>query len=193
MPPVMHSFLSLPADFRSPEVALHFAELEDQTVRLFEHLSDLTPDALAWQPAPGRNTIGMLLAHLAVVEVFWIDIGVRGLTDTECASVLGLDFATGDGMPCPPDGAPPAHLNGRDLDGYRALLARARAHVASHLRGLDDAALTVARTRTRRDGNRQDYDVRWVLYHVVEHFAGHFGQALLLRELQREALRATAR
>jgi uncharacterized damage-inducible protein DinB len=190
MPPIMRSVLPLPTDFRSPEVALHFAELEDQTRRLFEDLHDLTPEGLAWQPGPGRNTIGMLLAHLAIVEVFWIDIGVRGLAQTECESVLGLDFATGDGMPLPADSAPPAHLNGRDLEWYRALLARSRAHVASHLRELDDAALAVERTRTRRDGHRQDYDTRWVLYHVVEHFAGHFGQTLLLRELHRSALRA---
>jgi len=193
MSDVMRSFLPLPGGFRSSEVALHFAELEDQTRRLFEDLHDLTPEALAWQPGPGRNTIGMLLAHLAIVEVFWIDIGVRGLAQTECESVLGLDLSTGDGMPCPADGGPPEHLNGRDLAWYRALMTKSRAYIATHLRDLDDAALAVGRTRTRRDGNRQDYDVRWVLYHVVEHFCGHFGQTLLLRELHRDALRAAAR
>ncbi len=30
--------------------------------------------------------------------------------------------------------------------------------------------------------------MRWVLYHMLEHFSGHYGQILLLRHLYRDAM-----
>ena len=48
------------------------AQMDDQSRRLTEHTRGATADELAWQPAPGLQTIGMLLAHIAVVEVYWM-------------------------------------------------------------------------------------------------------------------------
>ena len=41
--------------------------------------------------------------------------------------------------------------------------------------------------RTRPDGSRRLFNVRWYFYHVLEHFAGHFGQILMLKHMRRDA------
>ena len=63
--------LSVPTGYHSQEVALFVGMLDDQLRLLTEDTRGLTVEQLAWQPAPGMNTIGMLLAHIAIVEVFW--------------------------------------------------------------------------------------------------------------------------
>ena len=43
------------------------------------------------------------------------------------------------------------------------------------------------RPRTGPNGEPCEVEVRWVIYHMLEHFAGHFGQILLLQHA-RQAL-----
>src|SRR5438552_11213966 len=50
-----------------------------------------------------------------------------------------------------------------------------------------DSDLTIMRPRTRPNGEPCEVEVRWVIYHMLEHFAGHFGQILLLQHA-RQAL-----
>ena len=69
---------------------------------------------------------------------------------------------------------------------YLNLIRRARAHTKRALRGFRDADLRRSFVRTRRNGERQRVSVRWILYHVGEHFSGHYGQILLLRHLYRD-------
>jgi len=40
---------------------------------------------------------------------------------------------------------------------------------------------------TRCDGSNATYTVRWVLYHVLEHEAAHYGQIGLIRHQYRNA------
>src|SRR5205085_3177084 len=95
--------LTPPAGFESTEVGLYFAQLEDLTRRLRRDVDDATPEQLEWQPAPGTNTVGMLLAHVAIAEVYWADtLAERAFL---CEQVLGIG-ADDDGMPCA-DGAAP--------------------------------------------------------------------------------------
>ena len=50
-----------------------------------------------------------------------------------------------------------------------------------------DSDLTIMRPRTRPNGEPCEVEVRWVIYHMLEHFGGHFGQILLLQHA-RQAL-----
>ena len=175
-----------PPGYRSSEAGLFVAQLDDQSRRLTEDTRGLTPESLAWQPAPGLNTIGMLLAHIAVVEVFWNQVGPLGLTSYETESVLGINIDD-DGMPLPA-GAPAATtLAGRNLAFYDDLLSRARAYTKRTLTPMTDADLNRQVTRVRRDGASELFNVRWVLYHMVEHLAGHYGQINLLAHQYRIA------
>lgn len=177
--------------YRSAEIGGYVAQLDDLTRLMLEDLASVTVEELGWQPIPGCNTIGMLLAHIAVVEVFWIQVAPLGRATFDTRPVLGISLDD-DGMPMPNDGAPPAGLSGRDLAWFASRLTQARAHTVEHLRSLGDDALTREFTRTRANGQVLEVDLRWVLYHLVEHLSGHSGQILLLRHLYRERTRRIA-
>jgi len=66
-----------PTGFASPEGGSFFVQLEDPSRRLTEDARGAHPAALAWQPRPITNTIGMLLAHVALVEVYWQGIAIE--------------------------------------------------------------------------------------------------------------------
>lgn len=177
---ISEDYLVPPPGYRSTEAGLFVAQLDDQSRRLTEDTRGLTVEALSWQPAPGMNTIGMLLAHNAIVEAFWIQAGVLGMkAPYEIDGALGIGMDD-DGMPIPEQGGHPATLAGKDLAFHDDLLARARRYVNQHVAALSDADLETRRSRTRRDGTHESFNVRWVLYHLVEHFAGHYGQINLL-------------
>jgi uncharacterized damage-inducible protein DinB len=169
------------------EVASFVAQLEDQSRRLRADTRELGPDALEWQPAPGQNTIGMLLAHIAIVEVFWTCIVLedqpRDADPFPAALGIGGDD---DGLPLSPGGLPPAALAGRDLAFYDDLLDRARAYLERAARTLRPDDLTRVVEKPRPNGDRPSYNARWALYHMLEHFAGHYGQILLLRHQWRD-------
>ena len=184
LPATERDFLIVPPGYHSREVASFVAQLDDQSRLLRADLEGVLPEELSWQPAPGMNTIGMLLAHIAIVEVFWCQIAIRGITPPEYVRVLGID-RDDDGIPLPDGAPPPAVLDGKELPSYFALLDRARAYAKETAMPLTDADLDPQRERTRRDGVRQEYNVRWVLYHLCEHFSGHYGQILLLRHQYR--------
>jgi uncharacterized damage-inducible protein DinB len=183
--PVRSAIEPLPG-YRSQEVSLFVAQLEDQTRRLVEATRNMTPDELEWQPHPGTNSIGMLLAHNAIVEVWWTGIVIGGEKAPDIKPILGIADED-DGMPLPEDGAPPAILKGKDLAFFDGLLSRARAYYTKMLMPLTDADLQREVVRTRPDGTQRIVTVRWYLYHVLEHYSGHFGQILLLRHLYRIA------
>lgn len=180
MATVFRDILDSPPGYESREAGIFLAQLEDQSKRLTDDTRNLTPEALAWQPAPGMNTMGMLLAHIAVVEVYWTQVGPLGLTAFETESVLGIGIDD-DGMPLVEGGAPPAPLRGKDLAFFDDLLARARGYSKRALANLTDADLDREVPRTKRDGTLHEVlNLRWILYHMVEHEAGHYGQINLL-------------
>jgi uncharacterized damage-inducible protein DinB len=169
---------------RSREIGVFLAQLEDQSRRLAEDLKGITADELQWQPAPGMNTIGMLLAHLAVVEIWWAGMALD-LETPVTEPVIGIPVE-GDGMPLAADGLPPAHFAGKDAAYFQDLLTRARAYVRETYARMMDPDLNRMIARTWDEGSRT-YSVRWILYHTLEHFAGHYGQILLLRHMYRSA------
>ena len=189
-PNTFRDILELPSGYASAEVSAFMASLDDQTALLRNDLKDITPQEIEWQPAPGFNTIGMLLAHLAIVEVHWTQVGLRREPQSDTMPVLGIDVMDGDGMPIPAGGAPPAHLAGKPLAYFDDLLDRARAFAKETAVTFTAQDLERQHTRVRRDGDQQELNGRWVLYHMLEHFSGHYGQILLLRHQYRDALSA---
>ena len=192
MQTVVRSTLAPLTDFRSAEAGLFVAQLDDQLRLVKEATRGLTPDDLQWQPAPGMNTIGMLLAHLAVVEVWWTKFALGGQPAADVDDVLGIG-GDDDGLPLP-EGAP-AHalLNGKDLAFYDDLLDRARAFLKSMAKDRAPEDLDREIPRERPDGSIRLLNVRWYYYHLLEHFAGHRGQIQLLIHLRRAARERTAR
>ncbi|MGH7680664.1 MAG: DinB family protein [Candidatus Eiseniibacteriota bacterium] len=172
--------------FRSQEVASFLAQMDDQTRRLMEGLKGATPEELEWQPYPGTNTIGMLLAHNAIVEVFWTMVALKEDKKPSGEPILGIKDED-DGMPLPEDGKPPAALAGKDLATYDTLLKKARAYLKQTAASVTDADLEKEVSRIRPNGEVRVINLRWYFYHILEHYSGHFGQVLLLRHLYQAA------
>jgi len=174
--------------FGSTAAGSFLAQMDDLSRRLAADTRALTPAMLEWQPRPGMNTIGMLLAHNAIVEVFWCLLGLehhaRPLPPFHDLLGIGEDD---DGMPLKPGGVPPATLAGKSLSFYDDLLERARAHLRRVARGLSDASLDEELTIQRPNGTVLVINRRWTLYHLLEHYAGHYGQVLLLIHQYRDA------
>ena len=165
-------------------VGLMAAGLDDQSRRLRETVAGLGVDHLEWQERPGRHTIGVLMAHLASTEIGWLYVGCAGLshqdhTERVIQEHLGIDIS--GSFPLPADGVHPESLEGRDLDGYFDLLALARSATHELLKSWDDRSLD-----TTFGGAGMTFSHRWVLYHLLEHFAAHFGQILSLFHCMRD-------
>jgi hypothetical protein len=177
------SQLVLEEGYRSREAAASLAQLDELSGRMFADLESITPAELAWQPRPGTNTIGMLLAHIPIVEVEWSQIGLQARPESsDHQSILGIG-RDDDGMPIREGAAAPAWLEGKDLASYRGLHDRGREYLRANAKQVADADLGVDIHRNLPNGKVRVYDRRWVLYHLVEHCAGHYGQILLLRHL----------
>ena len=184
MPATHETLLEIPNGFRSAAVARTLAQMDEQSHKLIEATRDLTVPELEWQPAPGANTIGMLMTHIAVAEAHMTDVGLARLEASDVPGLLGLRTED-DGLPLPPRGAPPGLLAGRSIDWFHGLLNKSRAHTREVAMGLTDEDLARLVTRHRPDGSLRVFSVDWMLYHLLEHLAGHVGQILLLRHLYR--------
>lgn len=160
-------------------IAYMAASLDDQLEKLKERVAGLTPAQLEFQTAPGFNTIGMLMAHNAIAEAFWILAAPVGMSarediDDTLFDAIGIRTAD-DGMPIPADGGHPESLKDWELPQYLAVLDRARAHTHSVLHTWTDASLDDIHIVRGVKKSR-----RWILYHILEHFIGHYGQVRLL-------------
>lgn len=166
------------------QVGLFAAQLDDQLKRLKNNIKGLTVKQLEWQLRPGMNTVGMLLAHLALVEVWWINVAPSETSwepegKKRIQTILGIED---DGLPLPIDGGHPAYLKDFSLDRYLTLLAKARRSIHRELKKWKDRDLPKLYSLHKSQFSRV-----WTLYHVLEHFASHFGQVLMLKHMMRDA------
>jgi len=182
VPVTVRTVFEPPAGYASATVARAMWELDDLTRRIVSDTQHLAPDALDWQPAPGTNTIGMLLAHIAVSEVHLVAVGLERRADSDVRAVIGISMDD-EGMPLAAGAVPAPTLAGRDVAFFHDLLRRARENTKRVARTLTDEELGREVLRPRMDGGTRVLDGAWVLYHMVEHTAAHFGQVNLLRHL----------
>jgi uncharacterized damage-inducible protein DinB len=166
------------------KVGLFAAQLDDQLKRLKNTVKTLSVKQLEWQQRPGMNTIGILLAHLAVVEVWWINLAPNGVSwGPDGRKMIHKILGFGDdGLPLPPDGLHVGHLRGFTIEKYMAVLAKARRSIHREMKTWRDRDLDKLYRLNKRQFSRM-----WTLYHVLEHFAAHFGQILLLKHMMRDA------
>jgi uncharacterized damage-inducible protein DinB len=182
--------IDAPAGYPSPDVARFVWQLEDQTSRMLRDLAGITPEELEWQVAPGVNTVGMLLAHIAIAEVYWTQAVLEEAT-FDSQGVLGIG-PDDDGMPLPAGAPPPPGLAGKDLGYFADLLQMSRERVLAVARAMQATDLHRQVMRPRRSGDDAGFSKEWTLYHLVEHEAAHYGQIMLLRHLYRMSNRQQA-
>ena len=123
-------------------------------------LAALTEEALWWRANPASNSVGNLMLHLAGNVRQWIVSGVGGAPDERQRQE---EFDQRGPVPA-------AELLAR--------LTRAVADADAVL-----ARLTAADLSERRAIQGRDVAVLEAIYHVVEHFAMHTGQIILLTKM----------
>jgi uncharacterized damage-inducible protein DinB len=165
---------------RYTSIGLLRAQLDDQTEQLHQRISNIAECELKWQPVRGCNTIGMLLAHIAITECYWTAVAYGEIDSDERAdsvvkTILGIGVDD-DGMPLPPAGTHPRVLWRFAADDYLDLLRRARVHTIRRLQKCKDTTLM-----SIFEWRDQHVSLGWVINHLVEHIAYHRGQISLLR------------
>ncbi len=130
---------------------------EEYLVKLRKAVAALPPDRLWWRPDESSNSVGNLLLHLTGNVRQWIVAGVSG---APLARDRAGEFAAREGG------------DARELlDGLDAALREADAVLSS---------LTAAKLVERRTIQGREVSVLDAVYHVVEHFAMHTGQIIML-------------
>jgi len=165
-------------------IGLFAAQYDDQLARLKKEVASLTVEQLEWQQKPGMNTVGMLLAHLSLVEVWWIKIAPHEiLWEPEGKALIQKTCGfEDDGLPLPAEGEHPTYLKGFTTEKYLAILTKGRRVIYTEMKKWRDKDLDKLYTLGKKQLSRT-----WTLYHVLEHFSGHFGQILLVKHLMRDA------
>jgi uncharacterized damage-inducible protein DinB len=134
---------------------------DEYRTKLRKTLDALPPDALWWRANEQSNSVGNLLLHLAGNVRQWIVSGVGGEADRRFRAA---EF-TADG--------------GQTLEQLWATIDAAITEADAVIAKLDDAALARRLTIQGREVSVLD-----AVYHVVEHFALHLGQIILIAKLR---------
>lgn len=134
---------------------------EEYRTKLRLTLDALPGDALWWRANEQSNSVGNLLLHLAGNVRQWIVSGVGGATDKR--------FRAGEF----------AANGGQSLDELWATLDAALRDADAVIATLDDTALARRLTIQGRE-----VSVLEAVFHVVEHFAMHMGQIILIAKLR---------
>jgi hypothetical protein len=169
-------------------IGIWAAQLDFQLKKLKTAVKGLTVKQLEWQQEPGMNSIGMLIAHDILVEVWWACVAAKEIPwDPDGKKIIKkiLGFED-DGIPLAPDGKHPAYLKNYTVDKYMAAVARGRRAVLTEMKkwrdkDLDKYYTLVAEGKTIRLTRAR------TLCHMLGHFCGHYGQILLIKHMMQNA------
>ena len=184
LPTIHQTLLEAPPGYRSESVGRFLWQLDEQRRRLINDTRGLSIEELSWQPAPGMNTIGMLLAHIAYAEAHLAQVGLEGKDTSDTKSVIGLTEEE-EGMPLAADAPPTPATVGHDLAWFDAMLERARTYTRRVAMPMVESDLARQVRRPRPDGSERVFNVGWVFYHMLDHEAGHHYQINLLKHLSK--------
>jgi uncharacterized damage-inducible protein DinB len=124
-------------------------------------IAPLSIDQIWWRPNEASNSIGNLMLHLAGNVRQWI---LGGVGREQMARDRDFEFSTREE---------------RSIEDLRAILRSAVEDACAVIEQVTDLELAESRTIQRFETT-----VFGAIYHVVEHFAMHTGQIILLAKAQ---------
>lgn len=134
---------------------------DEYRIKLRRTIDSLPPDALWWRPNEQSNSVGNLLLHLEGNVRQWIVAGVGGATDIRNRA---SEFAAREGS--------------------------TKEELLAHIeRALDEADAVLAELSPDRLADRLEIQARKItvldaVYQVVQHFALHLGQIILVAKAE---------
>jgi len=147
--------------------------LTDIRRRTLAVVAGMADDQLHWRPDAEANTIGTLLYHIVAVELDWLYVEILERPDygPDVIALLPYEMREPAGRLMP--------VENENLQQHLARMSASRQLLLDALRPMTAADFY----RVRR---LDPYDVtpEWVLYHLMEHEAGHRGE---IGELRRQA------
>src|SRR5262249_55332233 len=137
-------------------------------------VAKLTPATLDTPPPAGRNTIGMLLYHIAGAEATWLYPNLQEQPFPPEIAALFPDPIWGEEGLLPP-------ITGWSLDAYLARLQGVREQFLAVYKAM---SLEDFRRARRRQGFRGPYEItaETIVAHLMQHEAEHRGQIQALVE-----------
>jgi uncharacterized damage-inducible protein DinB len=139
----------------------YLALLESLHSQMDGTLDGVPEDGLDWVPGAEMNSLGILAAHVAGSERYWI------------GDVVAQD-------PSNRDRATEFRTQAQDAAALKRRLADALAHSRSTLQQLTVEGLSETRV-SARDG--REFTVGWALAHALEHTALHLGHMQITRQM----------
>ena len=148
--------------------------IREQTLKFVNGLSE---KELSTRAVAGAHTIGTLLTHIAETELSWVKEVILGkpLTPAE-KEALRSDLY---GKPNDPQGP------SLPLEFFLENLELVRHLTKETVFKFKDADLESVRIEEGKEKRYED-SIGWILYHLVEHEAGHQGQIAMLKRLIKE-------
>lgn len=144
-----------------PLLQAYMERLEALHGEIWRAIADLPPEALDWTPGPEMNSMGVLIAHTAGAERYWIG-DVAG--EDRSGRVRAAEFET----------------RGQGVDALATLLTDTLIHSRRVLERLTVADLAAMRLSVQ---DNQDYSTAWCLAHALEHTGLHLGHIQVTRQL----------
>ena len=160
-----------------PIIARWLWLLTDIRQRTLDVLSGIAEPTLNWRPDDGANSIGTLLYHIVAIELDWLYVEILERPDYGDAVVALLPYDVRE----PSGRLTPVY--DENLQSHLARMAAARQLLLDALR-----PMTAEEFYRVRRLDAYDVTPEWVLYHLMEHEAGHRGE---IAELRRQAERTT--
>ena len=77
MPEPRRSLIIVPEVGGDPTIARWLWALDDARQRTLTQIADLPAAYVDWTPPAGKNSIGTLLYHIAMIEADWLSVEVR--------------------------------------------------------------------------------------------------------------------
>ena len=160
-----------------PRLSHFWSEFEKARSDTKHAVASLTPEDLAWKALSNSNSIGMLLLHIAVVELDWVvhDIA-RQKVDPRLHQELLMEHLEGSPTLFDPGQQP--------LEWYVSRLDETRDVTRRILGSLSESELEGWRGADR-PGVHYELQVGWILAHLIQHEAAHRGQVQMLKSLRK--------
>lgn len=161
------SLLVTPLPGYEPEIGRWLWSLEDVRRTIKTRLAGLSQTIIDTQPE-GRESIGSLLYHIALIEADWLYEEVLcSEWASEVRSLFPLEHRDEDGSL--------AYFHGDSLEEHFHRLDTVREVFLSHFHKMD-----IEDWRKPRVFTSYDVTPEWVVYHLIEHEAHHRGQIFKL-------------
>ncbi|QDU37085.1 DinB superfamily protein [Maioricimonas rarisocia] len=160
-------------DAAEPEVGRWLGALEEVRRKTVETVTGCDEACLDWCGPDGReNPIGALLYHVGLVEMSWLYLD---LLRTELPSHVKELFP----YPSRDEANRLTRVPSTSLDEHLQALAQSRRILLDVLRDIDVDGWR--RLRTPVDGMDYETNPEWVVFHLIEHEAGHTAQMSSLK------------